>query len=512
MLRRLSRGGGAIGLALLVIGSVVLGAAGTGGAVVSQAAPAQASAGSVKCGNDAVPQVKKLAAKAYGIPATDISTHFGQSAKGSCTYKGTGHFTLNLNKCPSSFNANQGITKKSIDLFTSMPHSGALAAYGDIGTGLKNYLSYVNAHGGVDGRKVKLTIMTDQYEPQLTRENVDKAIAADKYAAGVAILGSSNQYAVWTVMNKDCMPDLTVAASDDSWGTVTTHPWTTGFGLNYANEVALWVAWMKKQYPNGAKVVEITMDNAFGLAYANDLKSELKGTKFQIVGDELHSPTAPDIQNQVTSAAATNAQVAVIEDAGTFCTEGIGEIQKSSWKPQVIVGNACAQISTTFAPLEKQGLTGNGTHVVRYYYAPTTADNANKKFATLEEKQLKAGGLTATNAQFANGWFWGWYVVQLLKDAATLKGGLNRANIMVAARSWNEPWPQMVPGVKTFMKGAKTAYGFQGGQMYTYAGATATKTGNWKPAGPVVNEPDGNFGTYDKLLKKLGQQRVATAG
>ena len=426
----------------------------------------------------------------------DDAKNWGQSD--GCTYTGPGDFTLDLSKCPSGFDNNAGITDSEIKLFTSMPHSGALAAYGAISDGIKNYLSYVNAHGGVAGRKVSIDVKDDQYQPDQTRKNVEEAVQSGDYAASFAVLGSPNNLNLVDYATKNCVGQFMVAASDNQFGDPANHPWTTGFGLDYYNESGIWASWISEKFPQGAKIATISIGNALGQSYIDGFKRAVKQTDgLEIVNEQTNDVSAPNVDNEVTSAAASNADVVVLAEAGTFCTQAIGAIEKSSWKPVVVAAQPCAQIQTTYAPLGKQGLTGNGTNVVRYYYAPTDPDNPNKEFTQLYTDTMTAGGLDPKNAQYANGWFWAWYIVQALQDASVMKGGLTRANINIAAHSYDSTYPLMVKGVVGKVSGVQDAYPFEAGGMYTYTGATPTTTGHFEQAGPLIDN-SGKLGNWEK--------------
>jgi branched-chain amino acid transport system substrate-binding protein len=422
--------------------------------------------------------------------------NWGQSD--GCEYTGPGDFTLDLSKCPASWDNNAGITADEIKLFTSMPHSGALAAYGAISDGIKSYFDYVNDHGGIQGRKVSLDVKDDQYQPDLTRKNVEEAAQSNEYASSFAVLGSPNNLNLMDYTNKNCVGQFMVAASDNQFGDPRKYPWTSGFGLDYYNESGIWATWIKEKFPQGAKIATISIGNALGQSYINGFKRAVKQTKgLDIVNEQTNDVTAPNVDNEVTSAAASNADVVVIAEAGTFCTQAIGAIEKSAWKPTVVVAQPCAQIQTTYAPLGKQGLTGNGTNVVRYYYAPTDPDNTNKEFAKLYTDTVTAAGLDAKNAQFANGWFWAWYIVQVLQDASVMKGGLTRASINIASHSYKSTYPLMIKGVEGDVSGVKDAYPFEAGGMYTYTGATPAATGHFERSGPLIDN-GGKLGNWEK--------------
>ena len=477
----MKRHGKMIGLVLIV--AVAIAAALTGTALSRQTA--------VCTGTTPAP----VTTNTYGgtIPAPNPrNAKFGQSKPGSCAYKGIGYFNLNLNKCPSNWNNMAGITKNSINLWTSMPHSGALAVYGGIGEGMKSYFAYVNAHGGIAGRQINWNIMDDQLNPVVTLQNAQSAINSGNEAASFAVLGTTNNLAIWDTMNQACMPQLMTASSDDQFGDVDTHPWTTLFGLDLYNETALYINWLKANYPAGGTIGVVQIDNGQGRVMIAGVKRAIRGTNFTIKDIETHPGTAPSIQDQITNLASSNADFFISLEAGSYCIQALSAFEKSGWHPKaVITTNSCAQISTVFQPLLSQGATGNGTHVIRYYTVPTDADVSSPAFAAFETKTVTAAGQDPNDAQIANGWFWGWYVVQVLKDASVMKGGLSRANIVIAAHQYQSQWPLMMAGVKANTRGKLDAYPFESGQMYTYQGASGSTPGTFQKAGPLISNEGG---------------------
>ena len=129
------------------------------------------------------------------------------------------------------------------------------------------------------------------------------------------------------------MPQLLNATGAAQWGDVENHPWTTGAQLDYFSAASLWAEWLKQKYPNGVKVASITFNSDFGKSYLNGFRHAIKGTNIQLVGDFPHDPTAPNIDNQYTSAAATGADVLLLQTTGVYCTQGMADVEKGSWKP-----------------------------------------------------------------------------------------------------------------------------------------------------------------------------------
>jgi hypothetical protein len=174
------------------------------------------------------------------------------------------------------------------------------------------------------------------------------------------------------------------------------------------------------------------------------------------------------------------------------------------------MSQACAAPTATFQSLPS-GVTGAGTLTDLYYHAPTDTDVPNAWFAKLLMSNLKSQGLDPTNEEFADGWMWGWYVTEVLQDAASYRGGLNRANIMTAAYSIDEIYPLMATGIDTRMDGLQRSYLVQSDQMWKYSGNNGKQVGTYSAAGSVLTLPStlGNW-TQIKKASPLAAKLVGT--
>src|SRR5262245_11470550 len=80
-----------------------------------------------------------------------------------------------------------GVTPKTIVLGHSAAFTGPAAQLGiQMNAGTKAYFDYVNAQGGVNGRKIELKTRDDRYEATLCVENTKKFIEEDKVFALVS--------------------------------------------------------------------------------------------------------------------------------------------------------------------------------------------------------------------------------------------------------------------------------------------------------------------------------------
>ena len=63
--------------------------------------------------------------------------------------------------------AEVGVSSSEIKLGITVPQTGpAATGYNKVAPAMKAYFAYVNANGGVNGRKINLIIKDDQYIPQ----------------------------------------------------------------------------------------------------------------------------------------------------------------------------------------------------------------------------------------------------------------------------------------------------------------------------------------------------------
>jgi branched-chain amino acid transport system substrate-binding protein len=412
-------------------------------------------------------------------------------------YKGGADgFQIDPADCPEDWNPKQGITDTDITFFSSMPKAGPLAGFGLIGDGIQSYFDYVNGQGGVDGHKLHLEVKDDAYTPDKTKSNSDEALGEAKYAGFLTVIGTPNNLAIWDSTNEECMPQLLNGTGAPQWGDVQGHPWTTGMQIDYASEAGLWAQWLQAEHPDAKTVAAVTFNNDFGKTYVSGFERFTKGTDIQVVSQQYHEPTAPDLNNQFTTMAATNADVLLIETSGVFCTQAMANLEKQqSWKPIVIMSATCGSLSQFFQPLIDQGLTGKGTNIIQYIKDvndPAFADDAAVK---LFHETAKAQGLDDKQTTYATGWVFAWYMVNILQEAAKLQGGLDRGNIALAARYINAKNPLVFDSVTQHTDGLNDGYLIEGGRMAEYQVTDAKALGTFVQAGDLIDN-DGGIGTY----------------
>jgi branched-chain amino acid transport system substrate-binding protein len=100
-----------------------------------------------------------------------------------------------------------GVTSKTILLGQSAAFSGPAAQLGiQMNIGTKAYLDYVNARGGVFGRKIGLKTRDDKYEATLCVETTKKLIEEDKVFALISYVGTPTTGAAMPILTEAKVP------------------------------------------------------------------------------------------------------------------------------------------------------------------------------------------------------------------------------------------------------------------------------------------------------------------
>ena len=85
----------------------------------------------------------------------------------------------------------QGITEDTVYIGNIMPTSGAMAGVGvPFVAGIQAYLDMVNSEGGIDGRKIELVHIDDEFDPVKGKAALEKLVEDEKVFAIVAPFGT----------------------------------------------------------------------------------------------------------------------------------------------------------------------------------------------------------------------------------------------------------------------------------------------------------------------------------
>ena len=167
--------------------------------------------------------------------------------------------------------ADPGVTATEIKLGVSTPLTGSAGlAYGKVPGAMKAYFDYINANGGVYGRKIKLVVRDDKYLPTLAATQTTNLVLKDNVFALVGALGTathSKAYTAASLASKN-VPDLFVNTGFSGFGNTTKYPTTFTVLPSYAMEAKIMSKFITDNY-KGQAVALVAQDDEFGVDGVN---------------------------------------------------------------------------------------------------------------------------------------------------------------------------------------------------------------------------------------------------
>ena len=159
-----------------------------------------------------------------------------------------------------------GVTSTAIKLGITLPMDGsAKYGYNQLPAAMKAYFEYVNANGGVNGRKISLVVKDDGYLPKRAIQNTQDLIGKDKVFAMIGALGTANNKAVASAVNlgRRGVPSLFINTGFSGFNDRKAFPTSSTILPSYIMEAKLMGKYVKETYP-GKKVCILYQDDDFG--------------------------------------------------------------------------------------------------------------------------------------------------------------------------------------------------------------------------------------------------------
>ncbi|MGC1238503.1 MAG: ABC transporter substrate-binding protein [Acidimicrobiales bacterium] len=250
-----------------------------------------------------------------------------------------------------------GVTANSITIGASVPLSGIAATYAPVSAAANAVFKWVNAHGGVNGRKIKYIRLDDCYDlasyglgctagaSVTTLSQNQVLVAQDHVFATVGSLGTAAEESVESYLKQNGVPQLFVNSGSKAWDDPSQYPDLFGYQTSYNAEGKIFAKFIKTHY-SGQTVGFIGQNDDFGangllgledggitVASANSLTYN--------AADAITGSTS-DIQADVATLQANKAQVVVLDSVPGFTT-GILEVAHAlGYSPTWIISSVGA--------------------------------------------------------------------------------------------------------------------------------------------------------------------------
>ncbi|GAA1588611.1 ABC transporter substrate-binding protein [Actinoplanes couchii] len=329
-----------------------------------------------------------------------------------------------------------GVTDTEIVVGTHMPLTGpAAAGYSKIAPATKAYFDFVNANGGVHGRKISYKVKDDGYNPANTQTVVRELVLQDKVFAILNGLGTPTHTGVLDFLKTNRVPDLFVASGSRSWNQPDKYPGTFGFNPDYTVEGKILGTYVKENL-SGKKACFLGQDDDFG----RDSLAGIEKILGPVAAKESYVTSNPNVGPQMGALKAAGCEVVLLATVPGFTALSIGTAAKIAFKPQFVVSNVGADPTTVGKTLGAAAPLMEG--LVAANYLPLNTDEANPWIQLFKKVNAEHNG----NAEFDNNVVYGMSVGYLFVQALQAAGkDVTRDKIIETVQKNGFQGPGLVP-------------------------------------------------------------------
>lgn len=301
----------------------------------------------------------------------------------------------------------------------TVPKSGPAALYGESTSGVLAYFDAVNAHGGVNGHRLKLISLDDQYSPPLALQDTRTLVYTDHVFAEVAVNGTETTNADLTVLDPNNVP----VVGPQTGATIIA-------GVFRKNLYNVWPSYLTEGRMLGAAAQHMGLHKV-GVLYQNDGfgKSLFQGVKDSGLTPALaisYDPSQSDFSPEALQFKQAGVDGVIILAIPGPTTDFLNALSAVSFSPVRIMSQVSAipqQFST--APREFPG------SYIGAFIPPLHAGSNPQVAQFLAAMKIYQPGQPAS--VFAA---WGWTEAQVaVAGLEAMKGAVTRANYEAALNS-----------------------------------------------------------------------------
>ncbi len=384
-----------------------------------------------------------------------------------------------------------GVTKTSITFGTHQPMTGPVApGYSLIAPASQAYFDYVNAHGGVFGRKIHLVIKNDQYNPTQTVNVVHQLVLQDNVFGIFEGLGTPTHTKVVGFLNSSKVPDLFVASGCPCWDAGSSQPNTFGWQPNYTIEGKILGQYLTQHFA-GQKVGVLYQDDDFGQGGLAGIEDEVPAS--DLASKQAYQAGTTSLATQLTALKASGAKVLVEFTVPIYTAIARLTAFKLGYAPQLVVSNVGIDPLTVeglLKSISKGKASGpaliNGT--ITDGYLPSYSDTSNpwiQLFMKVHDQYDKSAPFDG-NVEY--GMANAFTLVQALVAAGK---NLTRQALVNAVENHGASWNG--PGLVPFRYSKTDHGGFSGVQMANVTNGQITTFGPVLTTTPTKGTPITTF-------------------
>lgn len=342
-----------------------------------------------------------------------------------------------------------GASDTEIRLGQSTPLSGPASAFGaGAGRAVVGYFDMLNAHGGINGRKISFTQLDNAYSAPKAVEQSRKLIEDVGVLAEVGTIGTAPNVAIQKYLNSKQVPQLFITAGGRRFNDPKTFPWTVPLYPDFETEGRVVAKYIAKAKPD-AKIGVLYQNDDYGKDYLKGLRAGLGPKAAQIITAVSYELADPTIDSQIVQLKAAGVDTLIEQSSSKAAAQSIRKVYELKWSPLHVIGGSTASVETILKPAGLEASKG----LVTTQFLKQPGDPA-----WADDEEVKAyKNFLKKYAPSANPDDYSVLVAYMNVHAVTLalkKCGdqLTRDNLIRQATSLHgERLPMMLPGVSISM-------------------------------------------------------------
>jgi branched-chain amino acid transport system substrate-binding protein len=283
-----------------------------------------------------------------------------------------------------------GVTPNEILIGGTVPLSGSASAFGTVGPGANAYFKYVNAHGGVFGRKIHYIWRDDGYDPSRTIDQTRELVQQDKVLAIFNTVGTEHNVAIRAYLNALKVPQIFggTGASVIAHGW-KRYPWTLGYLPSFEGEGAIYGRYLVKHRPK-ARIAVLYENSDYGKDLLHGLQRGLGKRASRIVAKQSYEVTDTDVNSQIAKLRRSKADAFMLFALPYQTIQSFVYAYKLKWRPQFFV--SAVSIEPSIMAVARQGTNGRETNnalSVAFVKDPTSPAWRKDKAVALYKRIMK---------------------------------------------------------------------------------------------------------------------------
>jgi ABC-type branched-subunit amino acid transport system substrate-binding protein len=321
-----------------------------------------------------------------------------------------------------------GVTSSAIKLGITLPMKGSASyGYNQLPGAMKAYFDYVNANGGVNGRKISLVIKDDAYLPKQAIQNTQDLIAKDKVLAVIGALGTANNKAVASAVNlgRRGIPSLFINTGFSGFNDRKAYPTSSTILPSYIMEAKMISKYVNETY-SGKKVCLLYQDDDFGDDALVGFDKSHGNLDFavKVAYPSLSQGVAGVPDSWITKFKAGGCEVQVVFGVASATLYTVLAAAKAQYAPKWVLGSVGADIGS-INPATVPYITG----ATSMSFLPSVVDPKDEYVAKFKEINTTYNAGAKFNSWALIGMNTAFVAVQALKAAGK---NLTRASLLAA--------------------------------------------------------------------------------